>query len=101
MQWHAHMWQTHKVMHQKQLKEVSSNHEDASDAALPVHTLSDPTTQMSWVKEPIHIACIPFYTKWSHDLPHMQLVTSLVMSLHPKMMLHHEFNNDVRISDVL
>ena len=46
------MWQTLKITHQIQLKKVGSNHEDAPDASLPPCASSDPTTQMSQVKEP-------------------------------------------------
>ena len=34
------MQQKHKLMHQKQLKEVGSSHKDAPDALLPVHASS-------------------------------------------------------------
>ena len=43
--------------------------------SLSVDALSDATTQMSLVEGPVneppipHVA--PFYTSWSHDLPHM------------------------------
>ena len=68
------MWQKHKLMHQKQLKEVCSSHKDALDTSLPVRALSGPTTQMSWVyEEPPTIACGPFYTKRSCDMPHMPM----------------------------
>ena len=50
-------------MHQVQLKEVGSSHEDAPDALLPVCASSDPAAQMSQVKEPTYMCAAPFYTK--------------------------------------
>ena len=51
MQRTACTWQKHKLMREVQLKEVGSSHEDAPDASLPAHALSDPTAQMSQVKK--------------------------------------------------
>ena len=41
------------------MKEVGSSHEDAPDALLPAHDLSDPTAQMSWVEEAVCEPPIP------------------------------------------
>ena len=46
------MWQKLMIMHQIQLKEVGSNHEDTPDVSLPVHASSKPTARMSQVEEP-------------------------------------------------
>ena len=84
------MWQNHKLMHQKQLKEVGFSHKDAPDALLPAHALSGPSARMTQAyEEPPTIVCGPFYTKRSHDLPHVCacVVMSLVMSSHHKMTL--------------
>ena len=54
-----HVWQKHKLTHEIQLKEVGSSHEDAPDVSLHAHASSDPTAQISWMKEPTHTMCGP------------------------------------------
>ena len=70
-----------------QLMAVGSGHKDAPDVSLSVPASSGPTSLKSQVTE-------LFYTKRSHDLLHMYMIMSLVMSSHLKMMLHC---HDVRI----
>ena len=57
----------HKLMHQKQLKEVGSSHKDTPDMLLPAHALSGPTARMSQVyQEPptiVPLCVAPFIPK--------------------------------------
>ena len=79
-------------MHKVQLKEVGSSHKDAPDALLPAGVLSDPTIQMSQVKECPDTMCGPLlYQLVTSPVVHVWLVMSLVTSLCCKMMLHRGF----------